>query len=70
MRGAIARRKIDAKEIAMIPYDIDPSLHDAEPHETLDDGFSPPSHHHDALPVVQAADECDLEAALAAKSPF
>jgi hypothetical protein len=29
----------------MIPYDIDPSLHDGEPEPTsLDDGFSPPSH--------------------------
>jgi len=29
----------------MIPYDIDPSLHDGEPESTsLDDGFSPPSH--------------------------
>ena len=27
----------------MIPYDIDPSLHDGEPEPTsLDDGFSPP----------------------------
>jgi hypothetical protein len=29
----------------MIPYDIDPSLHDGEPEPTsLDDGFSPPPH--------------------------
>jgi hypothetical protein len=36
----------------MIPYDIDPSLHDGEPEPTsLDDGFSPPSHEtHDAKP--------------------
>jgi hypothetical protein len=28
----------------MIPYEIDPSLHSAEPHDVmLDDGFSPPS---------------------------
>ena len=27
----------------MIPYDLDPSLHTAEPESTmLDDGFSPP----------------------------
>jgi hypothetical protein len=27
----------------MIPYEMDPSLHAAEPHEpVLDDGFSPP----------------------------
>jgi hypothetical protein len=70
MRGAAAGPNIDAKEIAMIPYDIDPSLHDGEPQETLDDGFSPPSHHDDALPVLLKADECELEAALAAKSPF
>ena len=40
----------------MIPYDIDPSLHDGEPEPTsLDDGFSPPSHEthdaHDAPPT-------------------
>lgn len=28
----------------MIPYDLDPSLHTAQPDRaTLDDGFSPPS---------------------------
>jgi hypothetical protein len=33
----------DAKEFAMIPYDVDPSLHNTQPHEVqLDDGFSPP----------------------------
>ena len=27
----------------MIPYDVDPSLHNTQPHEVqLDDGFSPP----------------------------
>ena len=27
----------------MIPYEVDPSLHTDQPHETrLDDGFSPP----------------------------
>ena len=27
----------------MIPYDVDPSLHNTEPHQPqLDDGFSPP----------------------------
>jgi hypothetical protein len=32
------------KECLMIPYEIDPSLHDAEPASgVLDDGFSPPS---------------------------
>jgi hypothetical protein len=52
----------------MIPYDIDPTLHDAEPLETLDDGFSAPNHHDDGL--VKLAEVSDLEAALAAKSPF
>lgn len=70
MRGRGDRRKIDAKEIAMIPYDIDPSLHDGEPQETLADGFSPASHHDDAPPAPLRAEESDLEAALAAKSPF
>jgi hypothetical protein len=58
------------KEIAMIPYDIDPSLHDSEPApERLDDGFSPPTH--------EARDElaCEhveglAELALSTKSPF
>jgi hypothetical protein len=31
----------------MIPYDVDPSLHNADPEpEQLDDGFSPPQRHH------------------------
>jgi hypothetical protein len=31
----------------MIPYDVDPSLHNADPEpEQLDDGFSPPPRHH------------------------
>lgn len=54
----------------MIPYDIDPSLHDGEPQETLADGFSPASHHDDSPPAPLRAEESDLEAALAAKSPF
>ena len=30
----------------MIPYDLDPSLHNAQPQSTmLDDGFSPPQPH-------------------------
>jgi hypothetical protein len=38
-----AHTTIDAKEIAMIPYAIDPSLHPAEPPpQSLGDGFSPP----------------------------
>lgn len=51
----------------MIPYDIDPSLHDAPPQESLDDGFSPPPHHEDEGAV---APQAALEDALAAKSPF
>ena len=49
----------------MIPYDIDPSLHDGEPEPTsLDDGFSPPSHEaHEAkpddLPDVALAEPID-----------
>jgi hypothetical protein len=34
---------MQAKEIGMIHYDIDPSLHGAEPPlDSLEDGFSPP----------------------------
>jgi hypothetical protein len=45
VRPACCTATIDAKEIAMIPYDIDPSLHDSEPApEKLGDGFSPPVH--------------------------
>jgi hypothetical protein len=44
----------DAKEFAMIPYDVDPSLHNTEPHEAqLDDGFSPPEVAHPASPEEQ-----------------
>lgn len=52
----------------MIPYDIDPSLHDGKPQDCLDDGFSPPPNHDDAEPQLKA--EQELEAALAAKSAF
>ncbi|MFC5498074.1 hypothetical protein ACFPOE_11060 [Caenimonas terrae] len=55
----------------MIPYDIDPSLHAAEPEQRLlDDGFSPPRDHGES-PELQAADSAaSLEDALAAKSDF
>ena len=44
----------------MIPYDIDPSLHAAEPEPpVLDDGFSPRPHHEVAQP------EADPRAAVA-----
>lgn len=33
----------EAKELRLIPYEIDPSLHGAQPAPpVLDDGFSPP----------------------------
>ncbi|MGE4239351.1 hypothetical protein [Ramlibacter sp.] len=51
----------------MIPYDIDPSLHNADPApQTLDDGFAPPPPADDA----PAAREEALEEALASKSDF
>ena len=53
----------------MIPYDIDPSLHDAERQETLDDGFSPPPNHGDTGVTAEEA-EAALEEALATKSEF
>jgi hypothetical protein len=57
----------------MIPYDIDPSLHTAEPEpDVLDDGFSPP--HHDepatATPPDPVAADTPLDAAQQGKSPF
>jgi hypothetical protein len=54
----------------MIPYDIDPSLHDGEPHETLDDGFSPPPNHQGDGVSAVATEPAALEAALGEKSPF
>lgn len=57
----------------MIPYDLDPSLHTAEPEpEVLDDGFSPP--HHDEPAKVAQPDatpaQTAVDAALQSKSPF
>ena len=52
----------------MIPYEIDPSLHDGEHPQRLDDGFSPPE-----APEGEAKHGAPtdlLEAALAAKSDF
>ena len=56
----------------MIPYDLDPSLHAAEPEAaTLDDGFSPPQH-----AVAEQSDTAPesgtvlVDPALWAKSPF
>ena len=49
----------------MIPYDIDPSLHDSEPPpEELGDGFSPPVH------VQPEPAEDPLELSIGDKSPF
>lgn len=55
----------------MIPYDIDPSLHCAQPdHQLLDDGFSAPRSHGEA-PGPEAADgAASLEDALVGKSDF
>jgi hypothetical protein len=57
----------------MIPYDLDPSLHTAEPESTMfDDGFSPPQPAHattqDEAQPQGPNGACDP--ALAAKSPF
>lgn len=57
----------------MIPYDLDPSLHAAEPEpDMLDDGFSPP--HHDepeaAAPPGAVPAQTGPDAALSGKSPF
>jgi hypothetical protein len=54
----------------MIPYDIDPSLHTAEPEpQQLDDGFSPP-HHGEPEPAVRPVPATGTDAALGEKSPF
>jgi hypothetical protein len=56
----------------MIPYDLDPSLHTAEPESgVLDDGFSPPHHGEPASEAPPVAPpESAPEAALSGKSPF
>ena len=52
----------------MIPYDLDPSLHNAEPEPPLlDDGFSPPQG--SDLAEADAIDE-PVDPALWAKSKF
>ena len=56
----------------MIPYDLDPSLHTAEPEPTtLDDGFSPPQN----VPAAEnekarEAQNAAVDPALWSKSPF
>jgi hypothetical protein len=55
----------------MIPYDIDPSLHTAEPEPPLlDDGFSPP--HHDEIALTAEVPAVDVQPGmpLPVKSPF
>ncbi|HET6827306.1 MAG TPA: hypothetical protein VFH35_01410 [Ramlibacter sp.] len=51
----------------MIPYDIDPSLHDSEPPpKKLGDGFSPPEH----APQEPVCEHVEAPPQLPAKSPF
>jgi hypothetical protein len=57
----------------MIPYDLDPSLHAAEPEAaTLDDGFSPPQPPASATQnkELQDPESASIDPALWAKSPF
>lgn len=55
----------------MIPYDIDPSLHDSEPApEKLGDGFSPPVHEPHELHKQETACEHVEPPQLPAKSLF
>ena len=56
----------------MIPYDIDPSLHDSEPPPPqLEDGFSPPhAEAHDEPRDAHAETPGSPELALGEKSPF
>ena len=52
----------------MIPYEIDPSLHTAEPREVmLDDGFSPPRHGEPAMPEKPPHADAEVPAATQAK---
>jgi hypothetical protein len=54
----------------MIPYDLDPSLHTAEPEpQQLDDGFSPP-HHEEPRATAPATPVSGADALLGDKSPF
>jgi hypothetical protein len=58
----------------MIPYEVDPSLHDSQPRdEALGDGFSPPPANDTALPAqpaVTTGTPAPLEPMLAEKSDF
>jgi hypothetical protein len=62
---------IGSKELRMIPYDLDPSLHTTEPEPTtLDDGFSPPHQQSGDKEKPQQADGVVVDPALWAKSEF
>lgn len=53
----------------MIPYDLDPSLHEAEPEKaSLDDGFAPPPPARDPAEPIAAEDAA--VPALSTKSLF
>ena len=55
----------------MIPYDIDPSLHDGEPApRRLDDGFSPPHADRTADEFADEHAEAAPPVTLGDKSPF
>ncbi len=55
----------------MIPYDIDPSLHAAQPEQLLlDDGFSAPRSHGQTPQPAATPAASSLEDALASKSDF
>jgi hypothetical protein len=54
----------------MIPYDIDPSLHTAEPEsQLLDDGFSPPQHGEPAATAQTPPADTQREPPLPGTSP-
>jgi hypothetical protein len=60
-----------AKEVRMIPNDVDPSLCAAEPLlDSLDDGFSPPARQGDASAPAEADPGEPGEPVLGPKSPF
>jgi len=55
----------------MIPYDVDPSLHNADPEpEQFDDGFSPPHRHHEPVHADGDAADDAPDPALGPKSLF
>jgi hypothetical protein len=59
------------QDAAMIPYQVDPSLHPDRPAPPqLDDGFSPPARSATASEPPQAQDADAVEASLSAKSEF